>query len=147
MNLIDANLLLYAYNTSSDRHRLARQWIEQVFSSPEPVGLSWITILAFLRIATNPRAFQKPVSERDALKIVDEWLSIPQVRVFEPGPQFWTILSRLVLDGQARGPLMTDAYLAAIAIEHGLVLCTNDKDFARFDGLRVFNPLNEDPAS
>jgi uncharacterized protein len=142
VNLIDANLLLYAHNSATEQHRVARRWIEGVFSSAEPVGVAWMTILAFLRVATNPRVFARPLSERDAVKIVGEWLSIPSVRVYEPGPRFWTILSGLILHSQVRGPLMSDAYLAAIAIEHGLVLCTNDRDFSRFDGLRVFNPLN-----
>lgn len=142
MNLVDVNLLLYAYNSSSEHHQRARQWIEHVFSSPEPVGLTWIAILAFLRIATNSRAFERPLSERDAVAIVDQWLRVSAVRIFEPGPRYWSILTSLILDGQVRGPLMTDACLAAIAIEHGLVLCTNDRDFSRFDGLRVFNPLS-----
>jgi hypothetical protein len=139
--LIDANLLLYAYNSSSEHHQIARQWIERVFSSAEPVGLAWITILAFLRLATNSRVFARPLSERDAVAIVDQWLGVPAVRVFDPGPRQWSILTGLILNGQVRGPLMMDACLAAIAIEHGLVLCTNDKDFTRFEGLRVFNPL------
>jgi hypothetical protein len=141
VNLIDANLLLYAYNSSSEHHRAARLWIERVFSSAEPVGLAWVAILAFLRIVTNPRALPKPLSERDAVAVVDQWLRVPAVRVFDPGPRHWTILSGLIRNGQVRGPLMIDACLAAIAIEHGLVLCTNDRDFSRFDGLRVFNPL------
>jgi len=141
VKLIDANLLLYAYNSSSERHQAARRWIETVFSSAEPVGLAWITILAFLRIVTNSRALAKPLSERAAVAAVHQWLRLPSVRVFDPGPRHWSILSGLILDGQVRGPLMTDACLAAIAIEHGLVLCTNDRDFSRFDGLRVFNPL------
>jgi toxin-antitoxin system PIN domain toxin len=147
MNLIDANLLLYAYNSATEQHHAARRWIEGVFSSAEPAGLTWVTILAFLRLATNPRVFARPLSERDAVTIVDQWLRVPAVRVFDPGPRHWTILSGLILTGQVRGPLMTDAYLAAIAIEHGLVLCTNDKDFTRFDGLRVFNPLIGGPAN
>jgi hypothetical protein len=142
VNLIDANLLLYAYNASSAYHGRAKQWLEGVFSSAQPVGLAWVAILAFLRIATNLRAFERPLAERDAVAIVSRWLNLPMVRVFEPGPRHWNIYSGLILDSQVRGPLMTDAYLAAIAIEHGLVLCTNDKDFTRFAGLRVFNPLS-----
>ena len=142
MNLIDANILLYAYNASSNRHGRAKQWLEGTFSSAQPVGLTWLTILAFLRISTNSRAFERPLAERDAVTIVSRWLNLPAVRLFDPGPRHWSIYSGLILNSQVRGPLMTDAYLAAIAIEHGLVLCSNDKDFTRFEGLRVFNPLS-----
>ena len=142
MNLIDANILLYAYNASSNYHGKAKQWLEGIFSSTQPVGLAWLTILAFLRIATNFRAFERPLAERDAAAIVSRWLNLPMVRLFDPGPRHWSIYSGLIVNSQVRGPLMTDAYLAAIAIEHGLVLCTNDKDFTRFAGLRVFNPLS-----
>ena len=142
MNLIDANLLLYAYNASSNYHGRAKQWLERILSSTQPVGLTWVTILAFLRIATNSRAFERPLAERDAVTIVSRWLNLPAVRVFDPGPRHWSIYSGLILNSQVRGPLMMDAYLAAVAIEHGLVFCTNDKDFTRFAGLRVFNPLS-----
>ena len=141
MNLIDANLLLYAYNSASEHHVAARRWIEQLFSSPQPVGLASISVLAFLRLSTSSRVFARPLSEREAIAIVGEWLSLPQVRIFDPGPRFWAVFTGLILDGQVRGALMSDAFLAAIAIENGLVLCTNDRDFSRFDELRALNPL------
>jgi toxin-antitoxin system PIN domain toxin len=141
--LIDANLLLYAYNASSEHHPTAKSWIERVFSSSEPVGLAWVTILAFQRIVTNSRALERPLSEREAVSIVNGWLALPAIRVFDPGQRHWVIFSELVRASQARGPLIMDAHLAAIAVEHGLVLCTNDKDFTRFAGLRVCNPLAE----
>lgn len=142
MNPIDVNLLLYAYNYSSQHHNAARLWIERVFSSNEPAGLAWITVPAFLRIVTNSRALRKPLSLRHAAAVADQWLRVPAVRLFDPGPRHWTILSSLIRNGQVRGPLIADACLAAIAIEQGLVLCTNDRDFSRFDGPRVFSPLS-----
>ena len=141
MTLIDANLLLYAYNTSSEHHERARDWLQGVFSGSEPAGLAWITILAFLRIATNTRAFDLPLTPPEAVSIVSEWLSRPVVTLVEPGPRHWEILSSLLPKAQARGPLVMDAHLAALALEHGLVLCSNDRDFALFPGLRVTNPL------
>ncbi len=142
MILIDANLLLYAYNSSLEHHQRAREWLEEVLSKPaEPVHLAWVTILGFLRISTNPRAFPKALSVKEALAIVSEWLSLPTVHVLDPGERHWDILTSLLSQGQARGPLVMDGHLAALAIEHGAVLCTSDKDFARFPGLRLLNPL------
>ncbi len=141
MILIDANLLLYAYDASSGSHRRAHAWLEGVLSGPEPFGLAWATILGFLRISTHPRVFASPLSIAEAVSIVSEWLAHPGVRVLDPGERHWAILSELLPASQARGPLVMDAHLAALAIEHGAVLCTTDQDFTRFRGLRRLNPL------
>jgi toxin-antitoxin system PIN domain toxin len=141
MILIDANLLLYAYDSSSPHHVAAKQWLEQAFSRPEPVGIAWDTILAFLRITTNPRALEHPLSISEAVEIVSEWISLPMVQVVGPTDRHWDILSALLTEAQARGPLVMDANLATLAIEHGLMLYTNDRDFTRFPGLQVRNPL------
>ncbi len=145
MILIDANVLLYAYDETSARHAMARAWLESVFSSPEPVGLSWVTLLAFLRIGTDPRAVRRPLSPVEASAIVGSWLQRPNVNVLQPTERHWVVLSRLLTDGQARGPLVMDADLAALAIEHGATLCTVDRDFSRFPGLDVVNPLDNRP--
>ncbi len=141
MILLDANLLLYAYNTSFPQHERARSWLEGVLSRPEPVGMSWTTILAFLRIATNPRAFEAPLSPEEATACVDAWLRCPQVVILGPTDRHWEILARLLRSTRSRGPAVMDAHLAALAVEHGAVLCTTDRDFARFPGLRVCDPL------
>jgi len=141
MILIDANLLLYAYDHSAPQHEACRRWIEGAFSGPEPVLLPWIGILAFLRVATNPRVWQQPLSVSEAAAIVDEWLALPNVAVTSPGERHWSILRRILPEAQCRGPLVMDAHLAALAIEHGATLCTNDRDFSRFPKLRLFNPL------
>lgn len=141
MILIDANLLLYAHSSSSPHHQRARVWLEQVLSKPEPVRLSWMTILAFLRIGTDPRAYREPLSITEALGFVSGWIAQPAVEVLEPGDRHLSILNALLPASQARGPLVMDGHLAALAIEHGAVLHTTDKDFARFEGLRVVNPL------
>lgn len=141
MILVDANLLLYAYNPSFDRHRRARAWLEGVLSRPDPVCLAWASILAFLRIVTNPRAFEYPLSVEEAVPIVSAWLERPMVAILEPGARHWAVLAELLSRTQVRGPAVMDAHLAALAIEHGAVLCTTDRDFARFPGLRLLDPL------
>ncbi len=142
MILIDANLLLYAYDSSSPHHERAQQWLSRVLSRPEPVSLAWVTVLAFLRIATNPRAFENPLSISAAVGIVSEWLARPMVRIISPGTRHWEIFAELLLLSQSRGPLVMDAHLAALALEHGLVVYTNDRDFTRFPRLRTVNPLD-----
>ena len=141
MILVDANLLLYAYDSSAPEHPKARHWLEDVLSKPEPVLFPWHSIHAFLRIGTNPRAWATPLSIEEARAIVDEWLSLPNVVTPSPGERHWEIVRDLLADSQCRGPLVTDAVLAALAIEYGAELCTNDRDFSRFPNLRLVNPL------
>ncbi len=138
--LLDVNLLLYAYDPSSAQHERAQGWIEDILSRQEPVGLAWLTILAFLRISTNPR-LQRAVPLTEAISAMAAWLSQPSVSIVHPGERHWSILSGLLPASQSRGPLVTDAHLAALAIEHGATLCTHDRGFARFRGLRVLYPL------
>lgn len=141
MTIVDANVLIYACNIDSQYHFAARRWLASALSSAEPVRLAWATIHAFLRIVTHPRIFPRPFSNRDAVTLVDEWLAQPSVAPIEPGQRYWPIFREVVRTGQVRGDLMMDAHLAALAIEHGAALCTTDKDFTRFDGLRLVNPL------
>ena len=142
MILIDANLLLYAYDPSSLQHHAARNWLETTLSKPELIGLPWLTLLAFLRISTSPRPLENPLSVAEAGAIVSDWLDRPTVILLNPGDRHWQILRDLIIKGQARGALVTDAHLAALAIEHGATLATTDRDFARFPGLKFFNPLD-----
>ena len=141
MILVDVNLLLYAYTPSLARHSIVRPWLEKAFSGLQPVRIAWVTLLAFLRIGTDSRAFSHPLSAAEATAIVSEWLRLPAVAVLEPGERHWEILSGLMTENQANGPLVMDAHLAALAIEHGATLCTTDQDFSRFPGLQVFNPI------
>ena len=141
MILIDANLLLYAYDTSSDHHEKAKRWLQQIMSQPEPVRLPWVTVLAFLRISTNSRALRNPLSTKEAFAAVSEWFSLPNVHTINPTDRHLKILSTLVTLGQASGALITDAHLAALAIEHGALLYTTDRDFTRFPGVKTANPL------
>jgi uncharacterized protein len=141
MILVDANVLIYAHNTLAQQHERSKLWLLAALNSGEAIGLSWVSLLAFLRITTSPRSFIDPMSLDEAGGIVAAWLAHPGVTVLQPTERHWTILSRLLVDGQARGPLVMDAHLAALAIEHGATLCTTDRDFTRFKGLRLLNPL------
>ena len=142
MILTDANLLLYAYNADAAQHLVARRWLEEQLSAPDLFCFSWQTITAFLRISTNPRAFAQPLSPNEATAIVSAWLERPQMVILRPGERHWQIFSELLIAGQASGPLVMDAHLAALAIEHGCVLATTDRDFARFPGLNTCDPLS-----
>ncbi len=141
MIVIDANILLYAYDADSDKHAKARAWVEEVFSGASPLGLPWQTVSAFMRIVTNPRLTGKRFTPAEVVEIVDEWVNQPNVRLLGPGDDHWNFLRQMMVDGQARGPLVTDAQLAALTIEYGGVLHTTDRDFSRFPGLRWKNPI------
>jgi uncharacterized protein len=143
MIILDANLLVYAYDASSPKHREARDCLERVFSGDDLVGIPWQTISAFLRIVSNPRLFQYPRTIEQAVKVIEFWLELPNVRLLSPGDQHWPILRKVLIDGQVRGPFVSDAQLAALTMEYGAVLYSTDRDFARFAGLRWENPLEE----
>jgi uncharacterized protein len=139
--VLDANIPLYAYGTGSQRHQEARAWLEKVLSGVDPVGLPWQSLAAFIRIATNPRLPGLRRSIEEVPRTVDEWLEQPNVRVLTPGDDHWLLFQRMIVEGQASGPLVSDVHLAALTIEYGGVLHTTDRDFARFPGLRWKNPL------
>jgi len=139
--LIDANLLLYAHNTSSKEHRATVSWIQEIFGGQASIGLSWDTILEFLRVSTTSRIFGEPLDLDAAAAIVSDWLTRPNVAIVGPTEGHWEIFSKLLPQPRVRGSLIMDAHSAALAIQHGATLCTNDRDFARFPGLRVEYPL------
>ena len=141
MILVDANVLLYAYHPRAEQHEACKRWIEAAFSGPAPVFLAWITILAFLRIGTSPRVFDRPLSMTEANAVVASWLEAPAVSILEPGERYWEIFSDLSVSAQVSGALVTDAALAALAIEHGAAVCTTDRDFTRFAELKLLNPV------
>src|SRR5262245_47807399 len=141
MILVDANLLLYAYDPRAIEHEASRTWLEATMSGGELVRFAWLTLWAFLRISTNPRVFEQPLSVAEAETIVSSWLAQPLAGILEPQERHWEILKGLLHSGQTAGPLVMDAVLAAIAIEHGATLCTTDRDFARFQSLAWMNPL------
>lgn len=141
MILVDANLLVYAYHSGSPFHDQAKSWLEEVLSGLEPVGFPWSTIHAFLRLTTNPKIVGNPFPIDEAAGIVEEWLQRPQVVVPQPGDRYWPILRRLLEEARVQGPLVTDAHLAALAVEHGAALYSSDRDFRRFNLPDLVDPL------
>lgn len=139
--LVDANLLLYATITDYSQHPDARQWLEAQLNAPARVGLPWVSLLAFLRIATNARLFPRPLAIGDAWSRVAEWLALPNVWVPTETDRHATILEDLLIQTASSAELVSDAHLAALAIGHGLTLCSTDRDFSRFHGVRRENPL------
>jgi toxin-antitoxin system PIN domain toxin len=139
--VLDANILIYAYDSGSSQHTKSRAWVEKTFSGLESVGLSWQTVSAFLRVVTSTRLPGPRLSLEQAARLVDEWLEQPNLRVLSPSDEHWILLRRMIVEGQASGPLIIDAQLAALTMEYGGELHTTDRDFARFPGLRWTNPL------
>lgn len=141
MILVDVNILLYARNTVADQHGASRDWLDTQLSGAVPVGLPWACLLAFLRIATNPRVFRGALTMADAWEQVSSWLSAEPAWTPGPTERHAAVLAELLALPGVHGNLVADAHLAALAIEHGLTLCSADGDFARFPGLRWRNPL------
>ena len=141
MILVDANILLYAEDSLQSRHQQARAWWDGQLSGSGVVCLCWTVLSAFIRIGTNPRVFEHPLSLEQALARVQSWLDQPCTRVVRPTERHWTVFRQVLTDGQAVANLVTDAHLAALAIEHGCELASTDSDFARFPKLKWRNPL------
>ena len=141
MIVLDANLLLYAYNSRAPNHAQARHWVEEVFSGTEAVGLPWQTVSAFLRIITNRNLVGDRLSMEEAATVVEEWAAQPMVHLLAPGDRHWAFFRRMLVEGKVSGPMTTDAELAALTMENGGVLYTTDRDFARFPGLKWVDPL------
>lgn len=142
--VVDANLLVYAYDVHSADHKKSAAWLEQALSGAQAAGLPWQSISAFLRVVTNRRLPRMRVGVEEALQTVEEWLHAANVRLLVPGDQHWFLFRRMVAEGQAPGALISDAEIAALTIEYGGVLHTADRDFARFPGQRWVNPLSAD---
>ncbi len=141
MILVDANLLLYAEDQLSPRHTAARQWWDDQLSGTTPVCLCWTILCAFIRIATNPRIFKHPLSIEEAVLRVQSWLDQPCIRLIYPTQRHWVILQQLLVGRQAVANLVSDAHLAALAIEHDCELFSTDADFARFPKIKWRNPI------
>ena len=141
MILVDANILIYAINSSARQHEPARRWLEGALSDGVELGFPWIVLLAFLRITTHRAILEKPLKVETALKLVDSWIRCPGVEVIHPGRQHWEILRSLLELSGAGGNLTTDAHLAALAIENAAKLCSADYDFRRFPGVQHFSPF------
>ena len=143
MIVVDANLLIYAYNERMPQHAPARRWLEETFSSDVEVGIPMQAILAFIRLSTNTKLPGPHSSLPRVLSIIDSWLAQAEIHILHPGTRHWEIFRKLCVGADASGNLSTDAHLAALAIEYGAVLYSADTDFARFPGLRWKNPLTK----
>jgi uncharacterized protein len=139
--LVDANLLLYARDAASPQHDQAREWLTTQLNGPERVGLPWQSLIAFVRIATHPRAYEHPLTPTDAWAQVRAWLAAGPAWIPQPTDRHADVVGDLITAHECRGNLVSDAHLAALAIEHGAVLHSADTDFARFPQLRWSNPL------
>jgi uncharacterized protein len=141
MILIDANILIYSHVDSFAQHKAARDWLDHQLNGSTLVGLPWASLLAFLRLVTNPRVFERPESMIDAWQQVRAWLACETVWIPQPTERHANLLNELLALPGLNANLVPDAHLAALAIEHGLTLCSSDGDFARFQELRWQNPL------
>ena len=141
MILVDANLLVYSCVTSVPQHQLAKQWLDERLNGAAPVGLPWSSLLGFLRLTTNPRIFDPPIAPGDAWSVVEYWIDCAPVWIPQPAERYRAVLGGLYEHVAPQGNIVPDAHLAALAIEHGLTLCSTDGHFARFPELRWENPL------
>lgn len=141
MILVDVNLLVYATNTSASQYAAAREWLDRQLVDTPRVGLPWTALLGFLRLCTSGRIVKSPLTMAAAWNQVSQWLSCEPVWIPTPGERHVEVLGKLLAEPGVHGNLVTDAHLAALAIEHGLTLCSTDGDFARFRELKWLNPL------
>jgi len=139
--LVDVNILVYASFNSLVQHDPAREWLDQQLAGSVAVALPWPSLLGFLRVATNARMFERPLTMADAWQQVTIWLAADPAWTPGPTERHAEVLGNLLAEPGVHGNLVPDAHLAALAIEHGLTLCSTDGDFARFPGLRWLNPI------
>jgi toxin-antitoxin system PIN domain toxin len=139
--LVDVNILVYAYIDSAPQHETAREWLDLQINSSSRVGLPWASLLGFLRLTTNPRVLERPLPMTAAWEQVDAWIECETIWIPSPTERHADVLAGLLAQRGIYGNLVSDAHLAALAIEHGLTLCSADADFGRFTGLKWHNPL------
>jgi uncharacterized protein len=140
--LVDVNLLLYAGIEAAPEHERAKAWLDSQYTNGIRIGLPWHSILGYMRLATNRRVYPRGPSAGEAWDTVERWVLQPNAWIPEATDRHFTLLSQFVAAGIVSSALVSDAHLAALAIEHGLTLCSNDRDFRKFDGLRWLNPLD-----
>lgn len=145
--MVDANVLLYATNRHDPRRDAMAAWLRSALNGATRVGLPWQTLAAFLRISTNPRAAQRPLTPEEACERVRGWMSAPAAWIPVATDRHGDVLMDLVRRHRLAGPIISDAQLAALAIEHGVPVCSTDGDFARFPEITWLNPLAGDAAS
>jgi toxin-antitoxin system PIN domain toxin len=140
--LIDVNVLVYAHREDAEHHAAYLRWLEEVIGSPASFAVSELVLSSFIRIVTHPRVFLQPTPSDDALAFTDTIREQPHAVLTAPGPRHWSIFRELCRAVGARGNLVPDAYLAALAIESGSEWISTDRDYSRFPGLRWRHPLD-----
>ena len=140
MRVVDANVLLYAVNADARHHTASHAWLERALGGADTVGLSWMALLAFARLATKPEIFPSPLSPSAAMEQIQTWIDAPSAHVLHPGERHAAILGDLLEGVGTAGNLVNDAHLAAIAIEHRASVVSYDNDFSRFPGVRWHRP-------
>ena len=143
MRLVDTNVMVYAHRRDAERHQEYEAWMQAMINGPEPYAVADFAVTGMVRVVTDRRYYREVASTIiDALAFADEIRNQPHARVISPGPKFWSLFSNLCRQTDARARLIPDAYLAALALEHGCELVSTDQDFRRFPGLRCRHPLN-----
>ncbi len=137
----DVNVLVYAFREELPEHDACRVWLEGVVRADAAFAVFDVVLSGFVRVVTHPRVFKTPTPLDAALDFTDVVRTRPNAVVVQPGPRHWSVFERLCRESRARGNLIADAYLAALAIESGCEWVTTDRDYARFDGLKLLNPL------
>lgn len=140
MQLVDANVLLHAVNESSREHVAAQNWMRSALYGSEPVAFAWTVTLAFLRLSTHAAVFPRPLAARQAADVVERWMSSPAALPIEPTRRHLPLLRGLLERAGTAGNLVSDAHLAALALEHGATVVSFDRDFARFEGVALRRP-------
>jgi len=141
VNLVDANVLIYARNRSDSRHEQSREWLDAALAGNETVGFPWVSLLAFLRLSTKIGLFPQPLAVDEALEQIRTWLSSPSAVVAQPTERHFEVLANLVEGVGTGGNLVTDAHLGALALEHRCAIVSFDRDFGRFPGVKHREPL------
>jgi toxin-antitoxin system PIN domain toxin len=140
VNLVDANVLLYAVNRDSEHHRVARRWLDTALSGASPVAFAWVPVLAFLRLSTRVGLFPRPLTAAEATTQVDRWLTAGPSVLIDPTSRHHTLLAELLRGVGTGGNLTSDAHLAALSIEHRATIVSYDADFTRFPGVTWQTP-------
>ncbi len=139
----DVNVLLYAIDSSSPQHARCRDWLNAALNGEEPIGWAWNVLLGFIRVGTNPKALSNPLTIHEALGYVEQWLAQPPSQIVEPTAQHLDELRNLLNATGSSSNRVSDAHVAALAIEHNGKVYSCDTDFARFPNLTWFNPLTD----
>lgn len=140
MQIVDANVLLYAVNEDAPNHAVSRRWLDSALAGAEPLGFAWVVLLAFLRLSTRAGLFPRPLGSDDAVRVIGTWLDGPLAVIVEPTARHLDVLRGFLRETGTAANLVGDAHLAALAIEYGAEICSFDADFGRFPGVRWHRP-------